>query len=328
MLLSVVNLKDSNYFIKELIWFLIGFIIIFIINRLNINYFFKYSFYLYLLGNLLLLFTLIYGNYVNGARNWLNIGIFSFQPSEFMKIFLIIYLRYFTLKYKISNFKYTIYTGLIVLLPSILTFLEPDTGGVIIYLIIWFVYLFLRRINKWFYIISIGLLIVLLGGFLILYYNHQNVFINLFGTSFFYRMDRITNFINGDGYQLNEALKSTSNSGLLGLDNKVYFPEKTTDFVISLFISNFGIIGLLFLLIIYNLLFIFLGQLNSDKYILYSLLFILLFQYGTNILMNIGYFPIMGITLPFLSYGGSSLISYMIIIGLVLKEKASFYAYL
>ena len=328
MLISVANnyynLSSNNYYIKQLLWFIIGFIIIFIIFKLNINFTFKYSFYLYLFGNFLLLLTLLIGSYVNGARGWLRLGFFSFQPSEFMKIFLILYLKYFTSKHNLSDFKYIILTGLIVLVPSILTFLEPDTGGVIVYLVIWITFLCLKKLNKWYYIISILFIVLGLGSFLSLYYFYQDKFINIFGTNFFYRMDRITNFINGEGYQLGEALKSTANAGLYGLEEKVYFPESSTDFALSLLISNFGIIGLSIFLIIYNLLFLLIGKLKSDKYILNSFLFILLFQYITNILMNIGLFPIIGITLPFLSYGGSSIISYMILIGLVLKEKASY----
>ena len=172
------------------------------------------------------------------------------------------------------------------------------------------------------------MLILFTSIFFILYYNDQETFINIFGTNFFYRMDRITNFINQDGYQIQEALKSTANAGLTGLDEKIYFPESATDFAISLFISNFGIIGLFVLLGLYGTLLFFLGKLKSDKYLLTCILFILLFQYGTNILMNVGLFPIIGITLPFLSYGGSSIISYMILIGFILKEKASLDTYL
>jgi len=326
MLLSIANnyfardllISYNNYFIKQLIWFISGFIIMFIISKLNLGFIYKYSFYLYLFGNFLLLLTLIIGKNINGAKGWLSIGPFSIQPSEFMKIFLILYLREFTLKYDLSDFKYIIFTLLIILLPSILTFLEPDTGGVIIYIIIWIVFFFLKKLNKWYYIITISFSLLSIVVFFILYYKYPNNFINIFGTSFFYRMDRITNFVNGEGYQIGEALKSTSNSGLFGLKDKVYFPESATDFALTLFISNFGIVGLSFLLIIYTLFFSELLKYNKDKYLLYSTIFILIFQYVTNILMNVSLFPIIGITLPFISYGGSSILSYMILIGFLI----------
>ncbi len=332
MLFSIVNnfysISSNNYYIKQLLWYILGFILVFLIYKMNTNLIFKYSLYLYLFGNFLLLLTLLIGSYVNGARAWLNILGFSFQPSEFMKIFLILYLTHFTYKYNLSDFKYILLSGLIIIVPSILTFLEPDTGGVIIYLIIWITFLFLKKINKWYYIISIVISITLISTFFILYYFYQNIFIDIFGTNFFYRMDRITNFINQEGYQLNEALKNISNSGLFGIKEKVYFPESNTDFALTLLISNFGIVGLFIFLISYNLLFYLLGKLKSDTYILNSTLNILIFSYVANILMNIGLFPIIGITLPFLSYGGSSIISFMILLGFMLKEKASFDTYL
>ncbi len=332
MLISIANnyygINYNSYFIRQLIWYLIGFGILFIIPKLNINFIINNSLYLYLFGNFLLLLTLLIGTNVNGASAWLKIGPFSLQPSEFMKIFLILYLRYITINYKFNDFKYIIITFLIVLIPSILTFLEPDTGAVIIYFIIWIVFLVLKKLNKWYYIISISLGLVLISSFFILYYQYQDMFINIFGTNFFYRMDRVTNFIKGDGYQLNEALKSISNSGLFGIKNKVYFPESLTDFALTLYISNFGLIGLLLLLITYTLLFKNLLYLKSDKYLMYPIIYIILFQYSINILMNIGLFPIIGVPLPFLSYGGSSLISYFILLSFIIKEKASINAYL
>ncbi len=330
MLFSITNIYYgvvSNYYIKQLIWFILGFILIYLISKFNLSIIFKYSFYLYLLGNFLLLITLLKSSYINGARIWLNLGPFSFQPSEFMKIFLIIYLREFTKK-RISDFKYIIFSFIIVLIPSILTFLEPDTGAVLIYLIIWMVFLVLKKLNKWYYIISAFLVISFTFTFFILFYNYQDTFINIFGTNFFYRMDRITNFLNGEGYQIENALKSTANAGLFGLKEKVYFPESSTDFALSLLISNFGLIGLTSFFIIYSLFFYFLSKLKSDKYLLYPVLIILLIQYSINVLMNLSLFPIMGITLPFLSYGGSSIISYMFLIGLIIKEKASLDTYL
>lgn len=318
----------NNYFIKQLLWYLLSFLVIFLMFKVNIKVLYKYSFYFYLLGNLLLLLTLLIGKNINGSRAWLSIGYIGIQPSEFMKIALILYLREFSLKYKIGDFKYILFTLIIVLVPSILTFLEPDTGAIIIYLIIWVVFLGLKKLNKWYYIVGGGLIVLGLTSFFIMYYQFQDNFISIFGSSFFYRMDRITSFLNGSGYQINEALKSTSNSGLFGLKNKVYFPESTTDFAFTLFISNFGIVGVIILTIIYTYFIYSLLHYESDKYLLYPFIFIFLFQYIINILMNVGLFPIIGITLPFLSYGGSSLISFIILLGLILKEKTPSGVYL
>ena len=317
----------SNYFLKELIWYLVGFILIYIISKINIEYLFKYSFYFYVLGNIILLLTLFIGKTVNGSTSWIRIGPASFQPSEFMKIPLIMYLYNFTLnKQKLSDFKYILGTLLIVLIPSILTFLEPDTGAVLIYLIIYLAFLIIKKLNKWWYIGSIIGVLVIGVSFLILYYSYQDLFINIFGTTFFYRMDRITNFIKGEGYQLNSALLSVGTSGLFGRGLRnipTYFPEAPTDFAFALLINNIGLVGIVIFLIIYSFLFYNLIKMMNKKNqaFMFPVILILLFQFVVNILMNIGLFPIIGITLPFISYGGSNLLSYLIIIGLVLNIK-------
>ena len=323
MLFSVSNLYmiGGDYYIKEIIWFVVGFGCIYFISKINTNYIEDKSIYLYVLGNILLLVTLLFGSSINGAKIWLKIGSISLQVSEFMKIFLILYLREFSKK-NISDLKYFLISFIIVLIPSILTFLEPDTGAVIVYFMIYLVFLVLRRLNKFYYIVPLGLIIILGGVFLGLYYGNQDLFIKIFGTSFFYRMDRITLFFKGEGYQIGEALKSISNSGLFGIRDKVYFPEGATDFAFTSLIANIGIIGAGIFLFVYNLLFVLICNLKVDKNILLPVVIIILFEYVVNVLMNVGLFPIMGITLPFLSYGGSSLVSMMILIGFLLKEKS------
>lgn len=334
MLFSLINnysakyilISYDNYFIKQLIWYFIGFIIIFMMSKINFNYFFKYSFWLYLLGNLLLLITLFWGASVNGSTSWLNLGFVSFQPSELVKIILIIYLYSFSKKNKYcSDIKYILTTFLIILIPSILTFLEPDTGAILIYIIIYLSFLILRNLNKWWYILSGGLILIISSIFLILYYSFQDQFINIFGTSFFYRFDRITGFINGEGYQLNQALNAIGSSGLLGRGiNNIpeYFPEAPTDFAFTLLINNLGLIGgVIFLLSYFALIHLIIKRYDYNKHLIFPIVLLLIIQFSINVLMNIGLMPIIGITLPFISYGGSNLISYMILIGLVLNIK-------
>lgn len=333
MIISVVNNYYayhylsfySNYYLKEIIWFLIGFLILFISSKININFLINNSLYLYILGIILLIITLIFGKNINGSTSWLNIFGFSFQASEYMKIFLILYLREITLKENISSFKYIIISLIIVLIPSILVFLEPDTGPIFIYLIIWLVFLFIKKVNKYYYIIFFCLLFTLSATFLILYYDYQDAFINLFGTDFFYRMDRITNFLNSSGYQINRALTSISNSGIAGIKEIVYFPESATDFAFTMLIANFGYIGLIIFLITYGYFLNTILTFKSDKLITLPCFYILLIQASINMLMNIGLFPIIGITLPLLSYGGSSIISYFILIVFLVNEKPFIY---
>ncbi|MDD4705730.1 MAG: FtsW/RodA/SpoVE family cell cycle protein [Bacilli bacterium] len=335
MLVSLINnysakyimVDYNNYFIKQLIWYIIGFIIIFMMSKINFNYLFKYSFWLYLFGNLLLLITLFWGVNVNGSNSWLSLGFINFQPSELIKIILIIYLYSFSKKYfYISNLKYILFISLIILIPSILTFLEPDTGAILIYIIIYISFLISRNLNKWWYILSSILIVLIISSFLILYYYFQDTFINIFGTSFFYRMDRITDFINGEGYQINKALISIGSSGLLGRGIRYipeYFPEAPTDFAFTLLINNIGLIGgIIFLIIYFYFIYLIINKYSLNKNLILPIILILMIQFSINVLMNVGLLPIVGITLPFISYGGSNLISYMILIGLVINVKS------
>ena len=181
----------------------------------------------------------------------------------------------------------------------------------------------MRKYNKWFYIISALLLFCIILIFIYLYLFQRDLFIKVFGTTLFYRIDRITNFLNQDGYQRNQALASLRSSKLFGRGELIYFPESTTDFAFTFLVSQIGIIPGIIFLIIYSLLIIILNSIKTDKYIKGAFITIISFQFIINVLMNIGFFPIIGITLPFLSYGGSSLLSYIILITLILKKVSN-----
>lgn len=330
MLFSIYNLYNSkvmlksysNYYIKELIWWVIGFLVIIISSRLNLDIIFKKSKYLYVLGIILLVITHFFGITINGSTSWLKVGFVSIQPSEFMKIPLILSLRSISLR-NYSNIEYFIYALVLTLIPSIIVFMEPDTGAVIIYFLIFITFIFMRKYNKWFYIISALLLFCIILIFIYLYLFQRDLFIKVFGTTLFYRIDRITNFLNQDGYQRNQALASLRSSKLFGRGELIYFPESTTDFAFTFLVSQIGIIPGIIFLIIYSLLIIILNSIKTDKYIKGAFITIISFQFIINVLMNIGFFPIIGITLPFLSYGGSSLLSYIILIMLILKKVSN-----
>ena len=216
----------------------------------------------------------------------------------------------------------------VTLIPSILTFLQPDTGMVLIYFVISFVMLFTSGINiKWF-IWFIAILTLLLSVCLSLYFYNDDLFIKIFGTSFFYRIDRLLDWKDGVGMQLTNALIGIGSAFIFGHgfnNTPIYFPEPQTDFIFSVFATNYGLVGATFLLLIlvyfdFNIIKIAINSRNRiDKYVVSGILAMLIYQQIQNIGMNIGLLPITGITLPFISYGGSSLLSYMIIIGILLN---------
>lgn len=345
MIISIMSIYSSqnllsadynNLYIKQLIWYLIGFIFVAIIVKSRKSILLEHPYIFYLLGNILLVLVLFFGTESNGAKCWFTIpSIGSFQPSEFVKIFLTLVLSKELCKYEKSNRKKSFKNELIIILkcfiitliPSILIFLEPDTGIIFIFFSIMTIMLFVYGIRyRWFIIVGTFML-MLVGIFLILFFNYQDLFINIFGTNFFYRMDRLLDWQNGSGMQLTNALAAIGSAGLFGhgyMNTPIYFPEPHTDFIFSVFVSNFGFIPttILLLLIIYfdmQLIKISMKCNSQYKYAISGILAMLIFQQVQNISMNIGLLPITGITLPFISYGGSSLISYMIIIGIILK---------
>jgi rod shape determining protein RodA len=299
------------------------------------NFFIKNSFYLYILGNIFLILLLIFARPINDSKCWFEIkGIGTIQPSEFMKIILILYLSKviddFKKKYPNptirEEFIFLLKIIFIVAIPSILTFLEPDTGVVLIYLLITLIMLFISGVRLRWFIILILLCSLSIGGLLFLYFESKDLFIKFFGTSFFLRIDRILDWQNKSGFQLEHSLFSIGSAGLFGYGIKntpLYFPEAHTDFIFAVYASNFGLIGSLFLicLLLYFDLRLIKTALKTNnniyKYITAGIVGMLIYQQFQNIGMTFGIMPITGITLPLISYGGSSLLSYMFMIGII-----------
>lgn len=293
------------------------------------------AWWFYIFGVASLVLVLFFGITRNNATCWFQIPfIGTIQPSEFMKIFLIIILarliHNFNEKYTEPTIKeeffFLMKIFILVLIPAILTFIEPDTGAVMIYFIITLVMLFIGGIRKrWFFLMFLIIGIILGIGALIYIYS-QDLFINIFGTSLFYRIDRLTNWSNSSGMQLTNSLIAIGSAGIFGHglnQTPIYFPEMQTDFIFAVIASNFGLLGavLLVLLIIFfdiNLIHNVSKTIDfTDKYAIGGIIAVLLFQQVQNIGMTIGLLPIMGITLPFISYGGSSLLSYMLLVGMI-----------
>lgn len=355
-LISVITINSAltylpkdvgNLALKQIIWYLAGFILILIIFKVKNEYLYRNAWFFYILCNLLLLCLLLFAPPINNSKCWFIIPkIGSFQPSEFTKISLMLVLgsmiNNFRLDYEEPSIKeefiFLIKTFIVVLIPSILTFLEPDTGAVIIYFIIYIAMLFASGIRlRWFAIIgSIALLTV--GLVLGCYFISEKLFVSIFGNNLYYRFERVFNWKSGSGLQLENALAAIGSAGVFGHGyNKtpIYFPESGTDFIFAVFASNFGLLGcFLFLLLLLlfdgKLFFIAIKKIPlTDKFVLAGIIGMLIFQQIQNIGMTIGLLPITGITLPFISYGGSSLLSYMILIGIILniREEHSNYQY-
>lgn len=339
---SAQNLLGKNYLaLKQFIWYIVGFIVAFLIMIIGNEKIVKKTWILYVMGNLSLLALLIFAHPINDSKCWFTIkGIGTIQPSEFMKIILIITLSYmidnFNKRYPnptiLEEFKFLVKVAIIVLIPSFLTFLQPDTGVVLIYILIATIMLFIAGIKYRWFIILFLLFFLTIGTVMIVYFVSQDLFIKLFGTSFFLRVDRLLDWSNKSGYQLENAMVSIGSAGRFGHgfnNTPLYFPEAHTDFIFAIYSSNFGLIGsiLLIILITYFDIRLIVLALKIDnkqyKYMISGIIGMIFYQQIQNIGMTFGLLPITGITLPFISYGGSSLISYMIMIGIVFNISNS-----
>ena len=355
-LISVVTINSAltylpsdvgNLALKQVIWYGVGLLLVFIIFKVKNEYLYRNAWFFYILCNLLLLCLLLFAPAINNSKCWFIIPkIGSFQPSEFTKISLMLVLgtmiNNFRLDYEEPSIKeefmFLLKTFIVVLIPSILTFLEPDTGVVIIYFIIYISMLFASGIRlRWFIILG-GIILLAIGLVLGCYFTSEKLFVSIFGNNLYYRFERVFNWKSGSGLQLENALAAIGSAGVFGHGyNKtpIYFPESGTDFIFAVFASNFGLLGcFLFLLLLLlfdgKLFFIAVKKIPlTDKFVLAGIIGMLIFQQIQNIGMTIGLLPITGITLPFISYGGSSLLSYMILIGIILniREEHSNYQY-
>lgn len=326
---------QGNLWIKQAIWYGLGIGLAYYMMDLGNKFLYNNAYIFYAIGILLLGLVIPFGVTINNATCWFKIPfIGTIQPSEFMKVFLIIILSRMISDFNdihenasiFDEFKFILKVLIVVFIPSVLTFIEPDTGAVIMYLIITFIMLFIGGLRKRWFILTVLLAISAVGLFLGLYFFKQDKFIDLFGTSMFYRMDRITNWSNTSGMQLQNSLTAIGSAGTKGHGlNKmpIYLPEMQNDFIFSVYASNTGLIGayLLIIIIIYFdiTLITYASKTlnNADKYAIGGIIGVLLFGQIYNIAMTIGLLPIMGITLPFISYGGSSLLSYMILLGII-----------
>lgn len=319
--------NSYHYVINQFIFFLIGLFIMIIVSKIDYKIYYKYSNMILFICFILLVLVLIpgIGSVRNGSRSWFGIGGFGIQPSEACKIGLII----FSSKYLSLNERYIkkFFSGVLPILFVVLIFfglimLQPDLGtGVILFLSIISI-LFIAGVDLKFFIF--GGVIGIIGVIVLILIAP-------------YRMDRITSFINpwedalGTGFQIIQSLYAIGPGGLLGtgylnsVQKHFYLPEPQTDFIFSIICEEFGVVGSiivvsLFLIIFYRGIKISLKCTDSfSKYLCFGILFQLIFQTIMNLFVVTGLIPVTGVTLPFISYGGSSLLISMASIGIILN---------
>ena len=319
---------DKYRFLKlQSLFFIIGLIFMFLVSKINYHiYYFKSNILLFITFILLVLVLIPgIGQVRNGSRSWFGIGSFGIQPSEFVKLSLIIFVsKYLTNNEKeIKSIKKGVMPILfITLIIFLFIMLEPDLGSGVIILVSVIGLLFISGVKLSFFVKIIILGITGLSGLII---------------AAPYRIKRITAFINpwndplGTGFQAIQSMYAIGPGGLfgLGLFNSIqkhfYLPEPQTDFIFSIISEEFGILGIviisiIFILIIFRCICI---SLNCNdlfgKYLAFGITFQLSFQILLNLAVVTSLVPVTGVTLPFLSYGGSSLLITMISMGIILN---------
>lgn len=314
-----------KYLKSQAIFLILGYFIIFITSKVDYHLYKKYSNHILIISIILLILVLIpgIGTIRNGSRSWFGIGSFGIQPSEFAKLGLIIFTSKYLTRNKIKDIKSSVLPILlIVLLIFGFIMLQPDFGTGVIIVITIIALLFVSGVNMSFFI-KIGLLGLI--GVVILVIIAP------------YRLERITSFLNpwkdplGSGFQIIQSMYAIGPGGLLGmgLGNSIqkhfYLPEPQTDFIFSIISEELGFAGILivttlFITIIYRSITISIKQEdNFAKYLSFGITFSLAFQTLLNLMVVVGLIPVTGVTLPFLSYGGSSLLISLVSIGIVLN---------
>jgi len=322
----------SMHFKKQLLWFGCGIFLLLLSPFLSTKKFFSFSFLLYLLNVFFLGLVLIIGKDVNGAKAWIDLKYFNFQPSELMKLTYSLFLAHFISNKKFKNwwdeFLFLVLICIFFAVPSILIFLEPDTGAIIFLGIITLVLLWNSQIHKrWFFFLGI-LILGVFCGFFYCYFFQKDFLISILGTSFFYRVERIFDFKSG--MQIENALIAIGSAPILRFslyETGIYIPESPTDFVFALSSNVFGLFGnilILFCFLVLDCYFISYYQdlkRKEEKLFTLSFLSIFFFSQWINISMNLGLIPIIGIPLPFISYGGSSTIVLFLYLAILFSFK-------
>lgn len=316
-----------HYVIMQSLFFIVGFFLMIVVSKVPYTYYLEKSNTILFICFILLILVLIpgIGSVRNGSRSWFGIGGLGIQPSEFMKLALII----FTSKYIHNNPKQmkSVVKGafpvlLITMISFFLIMLQPDFGTGTILVLTIVAMLFISGVDFSFFI-KIGLLGMVGAALLIIAAP--------------YRMNRIVAFLNpwsdplGTGFQSIQSLYAIGPGGLFGMgfgksvQKHFYLPEPQTDFIFSIISEELGIIGIisvaaLFLIIITRCIKISIKAPDTfSKFLTFGIVFQLSFQTLLNLAVVVGLVPVTGVTLPFFSYGGSSLIITLISMGIILN---------
>ena len=312
------------YYERQTMWLAISVVAFFVLSFINYSKLILYSIYIYSFGILLLLIVEITGFVGMGAQRWISVGPLTIQPSEVFKIIWVITLGKIFMDFDGQPFGLLkiLKKSLLLIPPFLLVFLQPDLGTAMTYFIVWAsTILFFGVKRKTFIIIVISLLCVAPIAW---------------GSLRDYQKDRVLTFLNpendpfGRGYHVIQSKIAIGSGGISGKgylkgtqSHLRFIPERHTDFIYSVINEEFGLLGgfsvvVLFFLLLLRILSISSQQKDAGgKIITFAVASYIFFQFMINSYMTVGMMPIVGIPMPFLSYGGSSLLSFYSMLGIV-----------
>ena len=319
-----LNTNDYSFFFKHLIFIFLGVIVIFTLSSINQKRLFKFSFFLFFISLFFLFLVPLIGVEVKGSQRWLDFYLLPrFQPIEIVKPFLIVSISLILSSEKYSNLylKYFL-TLTITLIVVLFLVLQPDLGQTLLVLLSWSVLIFTSGISIVFLLILFLILIIAI--------SYLVIFVPKFG----YIKNRLLSFFDKEmgtyNFQSDKAIESIISGSFFGkgigegtLKNRV--PEAHTDYIISVISEEFGVIAiililLLFLIFIYSVFKkVYFENEERVKLILVGCMSLILMQVIIHVGVNIRLFPTTGMTLPYISYGGSSIISVSILSGIILN---------
>ncbi len=325
------DISDGNFYhsFNHALRFGVFFSLMIFLSFINIKYYFSFSIFFYFIILLLLIAATFFGTTVQGSQRWINLYFINLQPSELMKIAIIIFLARYYHRVQpdaVNTIKKFVIPFIILIVPILLVLSQPDLGTSVLIALSGIAVIWLAGINIK-YIVYSFLGLVISFPFVISMLKP-------------YQKSRILTFINPDrdplgaGYQIIQSKIAVGSGGLTGkgflkgtqgyLD---FLPEKHTDFIFTLFSEEFGFVGSVLLLILYAFIIfriIIIGSNSRNyfgKFFCYGFAISIFFYISVNMLMVLGMLPIVGSPLPIMSYGGSSMLSMMIALGIVMSAR-------
>lgn len=329
--MSSFQVAQNAYFDRQIIWVLFSLTLFFIASFVDFRFLRRTDVLvtLFVSATGILLFLFVAGGVVRGSKSWFDLGGFSFQPSDPVKILLVMILaKYFSRRHiEIAHIKHIFVSGLYAFIFFFLVFLQPDFGSAVIIFLVWFGMVLVSGISKK-HIIAVFMIGVLSFGGLWFYVFKD------------YQKQRIMTFLNpltdiqGSGYNAYQSTIAVGSGEIFGKgigfgtqSRLKFLPEYQTDFIFAAYAEEWGFVGVLIIFIFYGIIIFqilrnsFYGATNFEMLYGLGLAVYMLSHFTINVGMNIGLLPVTGITLPFMSYGGSHLVTEYLALGILMGMR-------